>query len=270
MLHRLLHNDIALRSAQALTVSILAILVALLARTRHVTLLGQTVVALIRGVTQIVIVGLVILLIINRSAFWGIPVLAVMIALAAMIASRRALGIPGALPACLYGITLGSVLVILAMTLTGVIKFTVAELVPIGSMLIANCMNTCAQALERFGSDVSSHVGQIEAALALGAEPDATVADQVNSAIGASMIPRIDNLASLGIVWIPGLMAGMLVQHANPIVAALYNFAVIAMIFASSGLTALASVLIVRSHAFSPAAQLVLRQANGRRKKRSA
>jgi hypothetical protein len=38
-------------------------------------------------------------------------------------------------------------------------------------MIIAYAMNACAQAMERFKADVTAHVGQIEAGLALGAEP---------------------------------------------------------------------------------------------------
>src|SRR5712671_6438642 len=37
-----------------------------------------------------------------------------------------------------------------------------------------------------------------------------SVADYVQASFEASLIPAIDSLRSLGIVWIPGLMAGML------------------------------------------------------------
>ena len=63
----------------------------------------------------------------------------------------------------------------------------VAILVPVGSMIIANAMNACAQAAERFKSEVTAHVGQIEAGLALGADPAATVAPFVQRAVYASL-----------------------------------------------------------------------------------
>ena len=75
----------------------------------------------------------------------------------------------------------------------------------------------------------------------------------------SSLIPAIDSLRSLGIVWIPGLMAGMLLSGASPIYAAIYQFVTIAMILSSSGLTALFSSLLIRSSVFSPAEQLTLR-----------
>jgi putative ABC transport system permease protein len=77
--------------------------------------------------------------------------------------------------------------------------------------------------------------------------------------VRASLIPRIDSLRSLGIVWIPGLMAGMVLAGADPVYAAIYQFVVIAIIFVSSGITSLVSTLLIRSKAFSDADQLTLR-----------
>jgi putative ABC transport system permease protein len=65
-------------------------------------------------------------------------------------------------------------------------------------------MNACAQAAERFRADVTAPVGQIEAGLALGAEPAVTVAPHVQSAVYASLLPRLDMMKSMGLVWIPG------------------------------------------------------------------
>jgi putative ABC transport system permease protein len=39
----------------------------------------------------------------------------------------------------------------------------------------------------------------------------------VQSAVYASLLTRLDMLKSLGLVWIPGVMAGMMVSGAGPI-----------------------------------------------------
>ena len=130
---------------------------------------------------------------------------------------------------------------------------------PVGSMIIANAMNACAQAMERFKADVTAHVGLIETGLALGAEPAATVAPYVQTAVYASLLPRLDMLKSLGFVWIPGVMAGMLVSGASPVYAGIFQFIVVAMILAASGIAGLVATLLMRARAFSPAAQLTLR-----------
>jgi putative ABC transport system permease protein len=105
---------------------------------------------------------------------------------------------------------------------------------------------------------VAAHAREVEAALALGAGPEVAVAPYVQSSFGASLIPAIDNLRSLGIVWIPGLMTGMVLAGARPIEAAIYQFVVLALIFASSGLTCLVSTTLARARLFTPGEQLVV------------
>jgi ABC-type iron transport system FetAB permease component len=68
-------------------------------------------------------------------------------------------------------------------------------------------------------------------------------------------------ISMLGLVWIPGVMAGMVVSGASPVYAGIYQFVVVAMILAASGITGLVATVLMRSRAFSPAAQLTLRPA---------
>jgi putative ABC transport system permease protein len=74
----------------------------------------------------------------------------------------------------------------------------------------------------------------------------------------ASLIPALDSLRSLGIVWIPGVMEGMLLSGARPVYAAIYQSVVLAMIFAAWSLTSLISKLLIRGRIFSSAQRLQL------------
>jgi putative ABC transport system permease protein len=181
-----------------------------------------------------------------------------MITAAGATSARRAKGMPDAFRVSAWSIALGAGSVIALMTWLGVIDTAITSLVPVGSMLIANAMNTNGLALNRFRSDVLAHVGEIETALALGAEAKTSVSPYVQASIEASLIPAIDSIRSLGIVWIPGLMAGMLLSGARPVYAAIYQFVVLAMIFAASGLTSLVSTLLIRDRIFTSAQQLSL------------
>ena len=60
-------------------------------------------------------------------------------------------------------------------------------------------------------------------------------------------------------------MAGMVLADSDPITAAIYQFVVVAMLFATAGTTAMLCTLLVRSHAFSPAEQLTLRKGSDKR-----
>jgi putative ABC transport system permease protein len=212
-----------------------------------------------RGLIQMVLVGIVLALLLHGSLLIGSLILFMMTIAAAITAARRLKGMAGALPLCFWSIGAGAGTIIAVMLATRSLRPDISMLVPVGSMIIANAMNACAQAIERFRADILAHVGQIEAGLSLGAEPTVTVAPYLQSAVYASLLPRLDMMKSLGLVWIPGVMAGMVVSGANPVYAGIYQFIVVAMILAASGITALAATVLMRSRAFSAAAQLALR-----------
>jgi len=259
LLNAIFKSQLQLGLAQAAVAALVAFAVVLLARKRDVHLERDTAIALVRGIVQIVAVGSILVILLRGPRWTGIFLLAAMILAAGFTSRRRAKGLPGALKISIYAIACGAGSVIALMTWLGVIDTAITALIPVGSMIIANAMNTNGLALNRFRSDVLAHTGDIETALALGAAPTQSVAPYVQASFETSLIPAIDSLRSLGIVWIPGLMAGMLLSGARPFYAAIYQFVALAMIFAASGLTSLVSTLLVRTHVFTPAEQLIVR-----------
>jgi putative ABC transport system permease protein len=259
VLKLLFSDQLHLGLAQAAVAALAALIVVILARRRGIHLENETLVAMVRGLVQIVAVGSILLFLLKGPHWTGGILLAAMMAAAGATSAKRAKGLPGALPVSISAIACGAGSVIALMTWLGVIDTAITSLVPVGSMLIANAMNTNGLALNRLKADVLAHVGEIEAALALGAEADRSVAPYIQASFEASLIPAIDSLRSLGIVWIPGLMAGMLLSGARPVYAAIYQFVVLAMILAASGLTSLVSTLLIRARIFTQAEQLILR-----------
>ncbi len=259
MLKAIFHGQLQLGLAQAAAAALAALTVVILAGRRGIHLEKDLTIAMVRGLAQIVAVGSILLLLLKAPSWTSIFLLSAMIVAAGATSAKRAKGMPHAFEVSTWAIACGAGLMIAIMTLLGVIDTPITVLVPIGSMMIANAMNTNGLALNRFRSDVLAHVGEIETALALGADGKTSVAPYVQVSFEASLIPAIDSLRSLGIVWIPGLMAGMLLSGARPIYAAIYQFVLLAMIFASSGLTSLVSTLLIRSRVMTPADQLLLR-----------
>jgi putative ABC transport system permease protein len=259
MLKTLFHSQLQLGLAQATVAALTALSVVLLASRTGIHLGKDLAIAMARGLVQIVAVGSILLLLLRASGWISVFLLIAMIIAAGATSARRAKGMPGAFQVSTWAIACGAGSVIALMTLLGVIDTPITTLVPVGSMLIANAMNTNGLALNRFRSDVLAHAGEIETALALGADGKNSVSPYVQVSFEASLIPAIDSLRSLGIVWIPGLMAGMLLSGARPVYAAVYQFVLLVMIFAASGLTSLLSTLLIRSRVMSPAEQLMLR-----------
>jgi putative ABC transport system permease protein len=256
--------DVAMGMGQALCAVAICLGVVLLCRRFAVHVERETIISLARGFVQMVAVGVVLAVLLHGNLLIAVLILLGMTFAAAATAARRAPDISGVLPLSFYAIGAGAGLVIAAMLVTRTITSDIAILVPVGSMIIANAMNACAQSMERFRADVRAHVGQIEAALALGAAPAVTVAPFVQSGVYASLLPRLDMLKSLGLVWIPGVMAGMLVSGASPIYAGIFQFIIVAMILAASGVAGLVATLLMRTRAFSDADQLRLRPGDER------
>jgi putative ABC transport system permease protein len=164
MLDQLFQDPRGLGMAQAAITTVLALGVMLLARRQNIHLERETIIALLRGFVQVVAVGSILLLLLQAPGWVSIFALLAMILAAASIAARRARGIPGAFWVSLLGIGLGSGFVIVSMTLLGVIDSATSSLIPVGSMIIANAMNSNALALDRFRGEVESSRASIRCA----------------------------------------------------------------------------------------------------------
>src|SRR6202045_4637735 len=170
MLKLFFSNQLYLVLMQAFVAALAAIFVVLLARRRGIHLESETVVAIARGIIQITAVGSILLLLLRAPRWTSAFLLAGMIFAAGATSARRAKDMPGAFRVSAWSIAFGSGSVIAVMTWLGVIDTAITSLVPVGSMLITNAMNTNGLALNRFPPDVLAHAGEIEPALALGAE----------------------------------------------------------------------------------------------------
>ena len=259
MLNYFFHSQLSLGIAECVVTALLALAVMLLARHRAPGLFKELPLAELRGIVQIVAVGAVLAFMLHGPQWTSVLVLAAMMIAAASIVRKRAKRIPRAFQLALISICAGAGVVLVIMIFFGIIPLKITMLVPVGSMVIANTMNTQSLFLDRLRGEVTSHVGEIESALALGATSEAALLPYLKAAFRACLIPSVDNIRSLGIVWIPGIMAGMILSGALPIFAALYQFVVLTTIFSAAALTCLVSSHLVTRRIFTPQDQLVLR-----------
>lgn len=259
MLNYFFHSQLSLGIAECVVAGLLALTVMFLARHRAPGLLRELPLAEFRGLVQIVAVGTVLAFMLRGPQWTSLFVLAAMMLAAASIVRKRARLIPRAFQLALISIGVGAGAVLIIMIFFGVIPLKITMLVPVGSMVIANTMNTQSLFLDRLRGEVTSHIGEIESALALGATSEAAVLPYLRAAFRACLIPSMDNIRSLGIVWIPGIMAGMILSGSSPLFAALYQFVVLTTIFSSAALTCYVSSHLVTHRIFTPQDQLLLR-----------
>lgn len=236
--------------------SLLALLVVGLSRWRALRLEAELGVAFVRGLLQVVAVGIVIGFLLTVHVAWSGVILLGMIGGATWISRQRGEGLPDVTRVSFLAIAVGAGLVIVTMTWARAIEPTVRSLVPVGSLVIANAMKINSLSLDRLKSELADNRDVIEVGLSLGGPPAAVLANVLRDSIRASLIPVIDSLKSLGWVWIPGVMAGMILGGENPVYAALYQFVIMAMIFAAGGLTSMISTLLMGRRVITEAEQL--------------
>jgi len=135
--------------------------------------------------------------------------------------------------------------------------------IPISGMIVGNSMNALALSLERMFSGLRTGRDLVEMRLSLGADYREASEDIVRDAIKAGMIPAINSMMGVGLVFIPGMMTGQILAGVDPSVAIRYQIVVMLMLVASTGLGTMIVVSLVRRRCFGKAQQLRLRGKTG-------
>lgn len=135
--------------------------------------------------------------------------------------------------------------------------------IPIGGMVAGNSMNALAISLERFFSELRTRRDEVEMMLCHGADYKEATVDIFRKALRAGMIPSINAMMGVGLVSIPGMMTGQILAGANPEEAVRYQIVVMFMLVASTALSSIIVLLLVRKRCFSPAMTLLLKKLGG-------
>lgn len=114
--------------------------------------------------------------------------------------------------------------------------------IPLTGMMLGNTVSALALAMSRFFESMRERYEEVGTLLALGATPWEAARPSIMSSIRLGMLPTIANLASAGIVTIPGMMSGQIIAGGNPLDAARYQFVILTSF---SALTLLAGAIIL-------------------------
>lgn len=227
----------------------LVVLVGALSWRLHLGLEKDLAVATVRTYAQLFLLGFVLRWVFGvDSAALVIGIMLLMIGMAAVTILQRAPDAPRGI--------LGSSFV--SMLVTGFsVTFIVTALIvrvepwyapryviPIAGMVLGNSMNGIALALERTYADLDARCGQILALTALGATPWEAGGESVRTGIRAGLIPTINSMATVGVVFIPGMMTGQIIAGADPIDATAYQIVVMLMVSAATAIGAVLTVLL--------------------------
>ncbi len=193
--------------------------------------------ALIRMMTQLILIGYVLTYIFNsNSSYLIILVLSVMLIAGSMIALRplqkknKSLYLYAFISICIGGVFT------LALVVFGVLDlnpwYEPRFLIPLAGMIFANAMNSVSIAAERFESEFSKNNSYTQ-----------------SRAISykAAFIPTINALFAVGLVSLPGMMTGQILSGVDPLIAVRYQMMVMLMILGSSGISVAVYLSLLRS-----------------------
>ncbi len=184
--------------------------------------------ALLRMLVQLLLVGYVLTSVFSENNVWLVlAVLCVMISCASWIALRT-LNLPRRV---LYRDALASIALsgggTLVIITTGVLEldpwYEPSKLIPLAGMIFANSMTSISLAGERVMTELANGKLYVEAR---------------GIALRAALIPMTNALFAVGLVSLPGMMTGMLINKADPLIAARYQIMVMCMIYGACGMSA--------------------------------
>lgn len=128
--------------------------------------------------------------------------------------------------------------------------------IPLLGMVLGNSLNGISLCLDTLLDAFADKRHQIEADLAHGATPWEASLPHLVAAIRRGMIPIINAMMIAGLVSLPGMMTGQILQGADPMQAVAYQIVIIAMIAAAVTMGSIFACLLAYRRLFTPEMRL--------------
>ena len=109
--------------------------------------------------------------------------------------------------------------------------------IPIAGMLIGNSMTGISLGVERLVGEMKAKKELIEGALMLGATPKEATRQVVKDTFTSAIMPTVNSMMGMGIVFLPGMMTGQILSGVSPLTAIEYQIAIMLGILGSVSIT---------------------------------
>lgn len=229
-------------------------------------------IAAVRTVVQLLLIGLVLkALFANVDFLWvaGISLVMLLAAGREVMArqQRRFSGWWG------FGMGTGAMFVssfaITVLALTTIIStdpwYDPQYAVPLLGMLLGNTMSGIALALDRLTATAWQQRAVIEQRLMLGASRVEAIAEIRRDAMRSGMMPIINAMAVAGLVSLPGMMTGQILAGSPPLEAVKYQILIMFLITAGSGFGVTTALWLASTRLFDERHRLRLDKLSGPR-----
>lgn len=233
-------TDLSVLQLALAYVSVLILLI--IFRSRGIRREKEILIATTRMTVQLTVMGYVLMYIFDHPSWWLTSLMiAVMISFAVFNALKR---VKTSMSRQLKQITglsliLGSLCAVLFFIL-GVLRvhpwFNPQYFIPISGMIVGNSMTGISLGANRLCADMRDKRQTVENSLMLGATPARAVKEIVNDAFDSAILPTMNNMLTMGVVSLPGMMTGQILSGTFPITAIKYQIGIMLAILGSTAL----------------------------------
>ncbi|MDQ3570810.1 MAG: iron export ABC transporter permease subunit FetB [Actinomycetota bacterium] len=213
--------------------------------------------ATVRSFVQLLAIGYVLAFVFDGHGALALMVLAVMVGTATLTTRGRARRVPGAGVIGATSLLAASAGTLGVLSGLGIIPLHARAVVPLGSMVIAQAMNTASLVMTRLRDDLATNRREVEARLSLGQTAHQASLPWHRAALRSGMLPIVDNTKVAGLVFLPGAMTGMILAGASPDAAIRLQLVVMYMLLGGNAFASLVAGELCVRRLFTPDHQLV-------------
>lgn len=212
----------------------------LLSKVLKLELEKDVVIATIRSIIQLLIVGYILTFVFESEQItYTILMVALMIGAATQNARKKG--------ASIQGITWKLILTFIFVELLtqgillgfNIIPAEPQYIIPISGMVVGNSMVLSILFLNRFIAEVEARHDETELILTLGGTPKQAIHNSLLTSIKASMIPTIESQKTIGLVQLPGMMSGQIIAGADPVQAVQFQLLILFLLLSTAALTSI-------------------------------
>ncbi|MEN6463326.1 MAG: iron export ABC transporter permease subunit FetB [Syntrophomonas sp.] len=130
--------------------------------------------------------------------------------------------------------------------------------IPIAGMMVGNSMTGISLGVKSLIEGMTTQRALVEEALILGATPQEASKNIINNTFDAAILPTINSMVGMGIVFLPGMMTGQILSGTAPTTAIAYQIAIMLGILGAVALSVMIMLQLGYRTFFNKEAQLFL------------
>lgn len=129
--------------------------------------------------------------------------------------------------------------------------------IPIAGMMVGNSMTGISLGVKSLVESMTTQRNLVEEAMILGATPQVATRSIVNNTFEAAIMPTINSMLGMGIVFLPGMMTGQILSGTSPATAVNYQIAIMLGILGAVAITVVSMLQLGYRSFFNEEDQLV-------------